>query len=334
MVKLGSLFSGIGLLDLGLENVGFETVFQVEWNKHATALLETRWPTIPHYADITQVDWSTVPSVDALAGGFPCQPFSSAGLRKGASDERWMWPEYLRAICGLRPRMVIVENVAALLGSPEWGTILGDLAEAGYDAKWRVLRASDVGAPHRRERIFLVAYVDRERRQRWDEKTGNLDGHMGTCAYAERTRLQRQSESSVERPSKPAEVDWEAIAHSGSTGSWGEKYQRGQPGGSYWGSYEPAVRRWERVTRPVPNPTDERGRLSVGFVEWMMGAPADWIGYRPCGNHQNRPKPGCPTCRMERQGTSRTQALKGLGNGVVAQVAEEIGRWALNGRLD
>ena len=130
-MKLGSLFSGIGLFDLGLENVGFETIWQVEIDKHARQVLEHHWPNVPKYEDIRAIDWSEVEKPDALAGGFPCQPFSSAGKRKGQADERYLWPEFYRAIRSLRPRIVIVENVSALLGSPEWGTVLGDLAEAG-----------------------------------------------------------------------------------------------------------------------------------------------------------------------------------------------------------
>ena len=303
-MRVGSLFSGIGLLDLGLENVGYETVWQCEHDKQASKVLAEHWPTVPNFGDITKVDWSKVESVDVIAGGFPCQPFSSAGLMKGASDERYLWPEFHRAIRCLRPRLVIVENVAALIRAPEWGTILGDLAEAGYDARWRVLRASDVGAPHRRERVFVVAYASSARPRLQGSASGqertasdalqpktvrSSDGEDGTegastgslsTTDTERQGLQGFSKRAVEWPSESAEINW--------------------------GPYQPAIRRWGRLTRPVPSPTDERRRLSVRFVEWMMGAPQGWTD---CA--------------------SRTGALRGLGNGVVVQVAEEIGRWAM-----
>ncbi len=157
-VTLGSLFTGAGLLDLGLERVGFKTIWQVEKDKRMWPVLQKHFG-VPIYRDVTKVDWSSVERPDALAGGFPCQPFSSAGLKKGQADERWLWPAFDVAIRALRPRLVIVENVAKLLGAPEWGIVLGDLAAAGYDAEWRVLRARDFGAPHRRERVFIVAHA-------------------------------------------------------------------------------------------------------------------------------------------------------------------------------
>ena len=156
-ITLGSLFSGIGLLDIGLERAGFQTIWQVERDKRLHPVLKRHFG-VPIYKDIKQIDWSTVKRPDALAGGFPCQPFSRAGLMKGMADERWLWPEFDRAIRALRPQIVIVENVAALLGSPEWEIVLGDLAEAGYDAEWRVVRADELGSCHPRERIFISAF--------------------------------------------------------------------------------------------------------------------------------------------------------------------------------
>lgn len=156
---IGSLFSGVGGLELGLERAtGLSTAWQCEYDKDASVVLAERWPGVPNLHDITAVDWSTVEPVEIVCGGFPCQPFSSAGRRKGTADDRWMWPEFARCVRALRPRFVFVENVAALLADAgAFGAVLGDLAEAGYDARWACLRAADVGAPHRRERLFLVA---------------------------------------------------------------------------------------------------------------------------------------------------------------------------------
>ena len=323
-MKLGSLFSGIGLFDLGLENVGFETIWQVEIDKHARQVLGRHWPNVPKYEDIRAIDWSEVERPDVLAGGFPCQPFSAAGLRKGQSDERYLWPEFYRAICSLRPRIVIVENVSALLGSPEWGTVLRDLAEAGYDAKWACIRASDVGAPHRRERIFVVAYANGQR-----QPSSNLERRVG----ASNEPPSHGHETSADTESLTGRIsygDRQVASHSDSSGLQGRERETRQPSTCVqWGVYEPAIRRWERLTRSAPRPTDDRGRLEPRFVEWMMGAPEGWAGYQPCAEHVELPKPGCQRCKAAKQGTSRTAALKGLGNGVVVQVSEEVGKWAL-----
>jgi DNA (cytosine-5)-methyltransferase 1 len=154
----GSLFAGIGGIDLGLERAGWECRFQVEWDPYCQHVLAHHWPDVPRYGDITRVDWNSVPRVDLLAGGFPCQPFSLAGQRRGKSDERWLWPEFAAAIRALRPRLVLVENVPGLLaGHGGMGAVLGDLAELGYDAEWDSVPAAAVGAPHLRYRVWIVA---------------------------------------------------------------------------------------------------------------------------------------------------------------------------------
>jgi DNA (cytosine-5)-methyltransferase 1 len=158
----GSLFAGIGGIDLGLERAGWTGRWQVEWDEYCQHVLAHHWPDIPRYGDITTVDWSTVESVDLLAGGFPCQPVSSAGKKAAQADERWLWPEFARAIGALRPELVLVENVTNLLGVNEgsaFGDVLGDLASLGYDAEWDCIPASSVGALHDRDRVWIVAYA-------------------------------------------------------------------------------------------------------------------------------------------------------------------------------
>ena len=162
-----SLFAGIGGLELGLERAGMTVVGQVELDPFARSVLATHWPEVPRHDDVrTAVPWwqsrPDRPRVDVVAGGFPCQPFSTAGRRRGVADERWGWPWMADVIAGLRPRVVIVENVAALLRDVEaFGWVLADLAALGFDADWSVLSACAVGAPHTRERLFLVAHTHR-----------------------------------------------------------------------------------------------------------------------------------------------------------------------------
>ena len=182
-LRIGSLFSGYGGLDLGVQAViGGDVVWHVEFDEAPSKILKHHWPDTPNYGDITAVDWSTVPSVDVLTGGFPCQDVSLAGARKGLTEgtRSGLWSHYAEAIRQLKPELVVIENVRGLLsatagGSVEpdpWGVgdgatrpvinalgaVLGDLADLGYDAEWCGVRAADAGAPHGRYRVFIAAY--------------------------------------------------------------------------------------------------------------------------------------------------------------------------------
>lgn len=164
MYSVGSLFSGIGGIELGFERTGgFETKWFVECDPYAQAVLRKHWPTIPCYNNIKQIDFRRFDKVDVLTGGFPCQDISLNGKRKGITGKRsGLWKEYARAIGEIRPRIAFIENVSNLsnLGLNE---VLADLAEVGYDAEWFNIRASDFGAPHKRERLFIIAYFDNDR---------------------------------------------------------------------------------------------------------------------------------------------------------------------------
>ena len=160
-MKFGSLFSGVGGMDLGLERAGMECRWQVENDAYATRVLEKHWPDVPKYGDIREVDFERVERVDLVAGGFPCQDLSYAGKGLGLSGARsGLWSEFKRCIRVVRPRFVLVENVPGLL-SRGMGAVLGDLASLGYDAEWESLPAAAFGAPHLRWRIFIVAHANR-----------------------------------------------------------------------------------------------------------------------------------------------------------------------------
>ena len=157
--RIGSLFSGIGGLELGLERgIGnARTVWQVEAEPFCRHILERHWPDARRHGDVRSVGAHTLERVDVMCGGFPCQDISVAGLGAGIDGARsGLWGEYARLVRELRPRVVVVENVRALL-SRGLGRVLGDLAELGYDAEWEVRSAAAVGAPHRRERLFILA---------------------------------------------------------------------------------------------------------------------------------------------------------------------------------
>jgi DNA (cytosine-5)-methyltransferase 1 len=156
-LTVGSLFSGIGGLDLGLERAGMKVIWQSEIDPYACKVLKKHWPEVPNHGDIKQIDWRTVEPVDVICGGYPCQPFSTAGKRRGTEDPRHLWPWVRTAISELRPQYAILENVRGHLtmGGLQ---VIGELAEIGYDAEWRVISAAGLGAPHRRDRIIIVAY--------------------------------------------------------------------------------------------------------------------------------------------------------------------------------
>jgi DNA (cytosine-5)-methyltransferase 1 len=156
-LTVGSLFSGIGGFDLGLERAGMQVIWQSEIDEFASRVLKKHWPDVPNLGDITKVDWSEVERPDVICGGYPCQPFSQAGKRGGENDARHLWPAMHNAICVLRPRYALMENVRGHL-SLGFGRVLGDLAEIGYDAEWQIIPAAAVGALHKRDRVFIVAY--------------------------------------------------------------------------------------------------------------------------------------------------------------------------------
>jgi len=160
----GSLFSGIGGLDLGLERAGWRCCWQVESDPYRRSILARHWPEVPRYDDVREVDFGKLGAVDLIAGGFPCQPVSSAGKRQAQNDERWLWPDFARAIRTLRPCFVLVENVPGLL-ERGFGDVLADLADCGYDAEWQMLPAVALGAPHLRSRVWVVAYPGEGRRR-------------------------------------------------------------------------------------------------------------------------------------------------------------------------
>jgi DNA (cytosine-5)-methyltransferase 1 len=323
-VKIGSLFSGAGGLDMAVAEVfGGQVVWHSELDPAASKVLAHRWPNVPNLGDITKVDWDQVEPVDVLCGGFPCQDVSAAGKRAGIKDgtRSGLWAIFADAIDHLRPRVVVVENVRGLLsaeahrnveprntvvgdgpGRPVLraaGAVLGDLADLGYDAQWTTVAASTVGAPHRRERVFIVATQDGNGGGRF-----NSVGHQSTLPGTVRELLPtpRRSDGDggpnpLHRAERMDDVETRVIRMDGQ-----------------WGKYEPAIRRWEQVTRPAPSPTEPNTkgnpRLAAAFSEWMMGWPAGWVTNMP--------------------GISRNDQLRIVGNGVVPQQAVAALRWLLS----
>jgi DNA (cytosine-5)-methyltransferase 1 len=182
-LKIGSLFSGYGGLDLAvMELLDAEVVWHCEYDSAPSKILEHHFPNVPNYGDVTKIDFSAVEQVDILTGGFPCQDLSLAGKRAGLEDgtRSGLWSEFVRAIETIKPRLVVIENVRGLFTartsssveySPEvlamYGersvlnamqAVCGNLSDLGYDARWCGVKASDANAPHQRFRVFIIAY--------------------------------------------------------------------------------------------------------------------------------------------------------------------------------
>jgi len=181
MITFGSLFSGIGGIDLGLERAGLKCVWQSEIDPYACRVLAKHWPDIPNLGDIRGIDWTTVDRADLVAGGYPCQPFSIAGRRAGADDPDNLWPYFAECLRVLRPRYALLENVPNHL-SLGFGPVLGDLAALGYDTEWDCLPAAAVGAPHLRDRLFAIAR----------HAGPNTDGLWPTATTHDQTTLYQQ----------------------------------------------------------------------------------------------------------------------------------------------
>lgn len=245
MVTAGSLCSGYGGLELAH---GLPLAWHAEFDRHAATVHATHWPDLPNLGDITTADWSDVEPVDLLTAGFPCQPISQAGRRKVKADDRWIWPYIADAVRALRPRLLFLENVPPLLrpwrDEDGWWPapveeVIGDLAEAGYDAQWCSVRAADIGAPHRRERVFILAT---------DASSAGADGAPQTL---------------IDIPA------WHDPLRRGVGDWWNATPERAK--------YAAAVERWAAIHGYPPTLHDDRGRLNPRFSEWMMGLPDGWV---------------------------------------------------------
>ena len=221
-LRHGSLFSGIGGFDLAAEWMGWDNVFHCEWNEFGQKVLKHYWPQAESFSDITKTDFTKYyGTVDIITGGFPCQPYSTAGKRKGKEDERHLWPEMLRAIREVSPRFVVGENVRGLTnwnGGLVFEEVCAELESYGYQVAPVIIPACGVGAPHKRERIWFVAQnsggdgcLQRESkqegaeiRQLWNSSAGSSNGlyiQKRPTIQPESLRLQKPAKNGeLERP--------------------------------------------------------------------------------------------------------------------------------------
>lgn len=309
---------------MGVQSVlGGSVAWHVEYDRDPSRILAHHWPDVPNHGDVKHTDWASVEPVDILTAGYPCQPFSHAGKRKGADDPRHLWPDVARAIGALRPSLVVLENVRGHV-SLGLADVLADLSGLGYDATWGVVRAADAGAPHGRARIFICATADarRERHGRGQDgrSVGRLDGaDAGEARERERPRgvaVDRGAEATADAAGERRGEGWPESARLVGGSDASECHRPGCFRDATWvaptgDDYGPAIRRWHDAFRCTPasvEPGRNGPRLSPRFVEWMQGLPAGHVTDVP--------------------DLSRNAQLKALGNGVVPQQAA-LAIWTL-----
>jgi DNA (cytosine-5)-methyltransferase 1 len=255
-MKIGSLCSGYGGLDMAVEAYfDAETIWMCDNDKYASVVIKERWG-LPNLGNLKEVDWTTVEPIDILTAGYPCQPFSNAGQRKGLNDDRHIWPNIKEIISTLRPSIVILENVRGHL-SLGFKEVLQDFTQIGYDAKWQIVRASDAGAPHRRERLFVFAQPT----------------NSNNCPDSELRRIQRSIRQESSQQFNRA--DRNEFRTSGETISNADTEQL-QADGQAQGLGRRFETPFELSMRRTPNPLDQ-SKLNTRFVEYMMGLQEGWV---------------------------------------------------------
>lgn len=294
-MNVGSLFTGIGGFDLGLERAGMRTVWQVEKEPYRLSVLARHFPDAERFSDVRAVGVHNLASVDVICGGFPCQDISLLWKGAGLDGPRsGLWSEFARVIRELGPRWVIVENVPALT-SRGLDRVLGDLAQSGYDAEWDCIPASALGAPHRRDRIWVVAYPRGQRR--WQDP-GSTHGDEGA------------------HEGRATEDDYEPFS-SGSqqlqTGRREESLADSNPSG--WNG-----RTRDLGTRRREEPADGcKGRVANPDRQSQDGPSVAWDERDPWAVE---PLVG----RMAHGIPARMDRIRALGDALVPQIAEWIGR--------
>lgn len=329
-LRAGEICAGYGGLALAIHEVlGGELAYVADNDAGASAILAHRFPGVPNLGDITTADWGAVEPASVFGGGFPCQPASHAGPRKGLNDERWLFDDICAAISRMDPRpgLLVFENVPGLLtvdSGDAMARVVQGLAVLGYVGRYRLLRASDVGACHRRERIFLVAWPaaqdpHRAASRQWrPAASGEAEGWRSRADAGRRGGVPVPALASLTLLPTPAARDWKSGAsnlmdrnsrplNEFAVNMLGHIRTPDAPWVATDGTdYGPAIRHWETVTgRPAPCPTEpgerRNRRLSARFAEWMMGLPAGWVTEVP--------------------GLGRDEQIRAIGNGVVPQQA-------------
>jgi DNA (cytosine-5)-methyltransferase 1 len=256
MLNVLDIFSGIGGFSIGLEAASMQTVAFCEINPFCRKILTRHWPSIPIFTDITTIhkeDLKKLPRIDVIAGGFPCQDISVAGKQKGITAKRsGLWKEFIRLIDEIRPKYAIIENVANLR-SQGLISVLQDLWAIGYNAEWHCIPASAFGAPHRRDRIWIIAHPA-------------CIGKVGLSIGKEET------ESTPRDSCKNApDPDQQGLQGCGGFEEISPICTQEQVGMYYCSR---GIKQWGEEPLELPRLKDDR--LNPDWVEWLMGYPISW----------------------------------------------------------
>lgn len=297
-MKAGSLFSGIGGFDLGLERAGMSIEWQVENNDYCREVLKKHWPKVPCHYDITTIDWRDIPRVDLVCGGFPCQPFSLAGKRRGKADDRYLWPEVVRCLDSLRPTWFLGENVPGIINLA-LDQVCTDLESLGYEVATFNIPACAVDAPHIRKRVWILAHTEGDLRgASRDDGPEALNGSHSLLAAARSAGGERWREEGI-------------------CGISDEQNAKGERGESNTQA--------EGYCEDVPNPSQLRRRQRDMHARGSgqgTGTAEEWTG-----SPDVRGWPAEPSiCRVVDGVPNRSHRLKGLGNAIVPQIVEALGR--------
>jgi DNA (cytosine-5)-methyltransferase 1 len=337
-LTVGSLFSGIGGLDLGLERAGMQVIWQSEIDPYACKVLSKHWPEVVNHGDIKEINWEEIERPNVICGGYPCQPFSTAGKRRGEEDPRHLWPWVREAISRLRPDYAILENVRGHL-SMGGLSVVAELASIGYDCEWRVVSAASVGANHRRDRIIIVAYPQSQYGNVGNNHTRGSAQSETLSELGNSSGQETMADSNDSRPHRAQIYSTETRlnAFSGLGGCCENvadtDCEQWNVGGHLNGSGK--VTEWDSIQSPisgssgsVPN-TDGIGgrglRALADGRETVFGGQTELRGkdgYAGWQWWEIEPDVG----RVAHGIPSRVDRLRGLGNAVVPQVAEVIGR--------
>jgi DNA (cytosine-5)-methyltransferase 1 len=314
-ITFGSLFAGIGGIDLGFERCGMECKWQVEINDYAQKVLAKHWPKVHRERDIRECSARNLERVDIIAGGFPCQDISYAGLGAGLDGERsGLFFEAVRLVRELRPRAIVLENVAALL-TRGLDRVLGTLAEVGYDAEWHCIPAAYVGAPHIRDRVFILAYASCKRAR---HESGSIGGQEWTNAGTFQPEALRQR-------------DWQIVPKGSSSVCCTVSDTRCELRESR-ASKRPGSD--TQAKRCSTSNDDKRCGEDVADtnIKDAQGQRQEPIGIKPQFrdvSYESWWAVEPDICRVANGIPARVDRLRGLGNAVVPQVAEYVGRMVI-----
>ena len=268
-MKVGSLFAGIGGFDLGLERAGMTIKWQVENDPFCNRVLAKHWPGVRRFGDIRDCGSHNLPAVDLICGGFPCQPYSIAGKRKGQADDRHLWPEMFRVISELRPAWVLCENVTEIDGVA-LDDCLSDLEAAGYEtAPPLEIPACAVNAPHIRQRVWIVAYAQCFR------TSGRQFGGPQQIDKTNESELRRENWWGQDAPNPDQETYQDFIQaqyHSSKRPEYGRIFPTPSANDSRGGGRKAPGQM--NLHHLIKNQTG--GTLNPTWVEWLMGFPLGW----------------------------------------------------------